>query len=236
MQSGRKAKLTNNPYKALLGCLQYLTLISRPDICFSVSLFSRFQSQPDDNHWSGLKRILRYLQGTKDLGLQYQKNKNDSALSGYADADYANNEDDRRSTSGCMFTVYGNPVSWMSKRQQIVSLSSTEAELIALCYASKEGIWLSNVMSEIGINTTPFTIHEDNIPCIKIAEEPREHQRTKHIDIKYMYIRELINSKKVKLYYIPSENQKADIFTKPLAKTKFDKMLKMIKMEGSVDI
>lgn len=212
---------TSAPFKALLGCLLYLTLMSRPDITFAVSLFSRFQSNPDDTHWTGLKRILRYLKGTRNLCLVYRRMDTEAPLAGYADADFANDEEDRRSVSGNAFTVYGNLVSWSTKRQQLVSLSSTEAELVSLCAASKEGIWLSKMLCEVGILATPFTMFEDNIPCIKIAEEPRDHQRTKHIDVKYMFIREQIQNKKIILKYVPSENQVADVFTKPLVRTKF---------------
>lgn len=222
-------KTTTEPYKELLGCLQYLTLMSRPDICVSVNILSQFQSNPGDEHWVGLKRILRYLQGTKTDRLCFTR-KDCEPLTGYADADFANDVEERKSISGNMFSIYGNMVSWSSKRQPIVTLSSTEAELVSLCNASKEGIWMSSILSEIGIPFVPFTIYEDNIPCIRISEEPREHQRTKHIDVRYMYIRDLIKEKKVKLKYIKSEDQLADFFTKPLQTTRFNNLKKMIGM------
>ena len=115
----------------------------------------------------------------------YSCHGDDEPLRGYADADFANDAEEQKSNSGYGFTVYGNIVSWSSKRQQLVTLSSTEAELVALCHASKEGIWMSHMLSEVGILTGPFTMYEDNIPCIRISEEPREHQRTKHICEKY---------------------------------------------------
>lgn len=156
-----------------------------------------------------MKRILRYLQGTKTIGLAYHRVKDVKPLIGYADADCGNDVDDRHSISGCVFTVFGNLVSWTTKKQSMVVLSSTEAELIALCAAAKE----------------------DNIPCVKIAEEPRNHQRTKHIDIRYMYIRELIRDQKVVLVYLKSEEQIADIFTKSLGPQKFHHMLHLLKLK-----
>lgn len=221
---------TEQPFKALLGCLQYLALMSRPDISAAVSILSRFQSCATDRHWSGLKRILRYLQGSKDRYLLYDAHETKTALEGYADADYGNDYEDRKSNSGHVFQVYGNVISWSTKRQPIVSLSSTEAEFISLCSAAKEGIWLSSLLGELGIRTAPFTIYEDNLPCIRIAEEPREHQRSKHIDIKYMFLRELIHEKKLKLEYVPSNEQLADLFTKPLGRQLFERMLDGLNM------
>ncbi|XP_058830228.1 voltage-gated potassium channel subunit beta-2 isoform X4 [Topomyia yanbarensis] len=188
------------------------------------------QSCPSEEHWIGLKRILRYLKGTISFRLLYHQDKDDVPLKGYADADFANDVEERRSNSGYAFTVYGNIVSWSSKRQQLVTLSSTEAELVSLCYASKEGVWMSGILREVGIQFVPFTIYEDNIPCIRIAGEPREHQRSKHIDIKYMYMKNLIKEKKMILEYIKSEEQIADLFTKPLHKTRFCKLVSSLGM------
>lgn len=206
--------------------------MSRPDISAAVSILSRFQSCATDRHWAGLKRILRYLQGTKDIYILYQTHEKTSPLMGYADADFANQFEDRRSNSGFVFFVYGNMVSWSTKRQPTVSLSSTEAEFVSLCNAAKEGIWLSTLLAELGIHSVPFTIYEDNIPCIKIAEEPREHQRTKHIDIKYMFLRELIQNKKLLIKYIPTSDQLADVFTKPLGPHNYEKIVKELGMRN----
>ena len=162
----------------------------------------------------------------------YSSHEKARALEGYADADFGNNYGDRRSNSGNLFLVYGNVVSWSTKRQPTVSLSSTEAELISLCNGTKEEIWISNLMREIGIETCPFTIYEDNIPCIRIAEEPREHQRTKHIDIKYMFIRDVIQAKKMRIQFVKSEDQLADILTKPLPRTKFEKMTSYLQLQN----
>lgn len=210
---------TQHPYKELLGCLQYLAITTRPDICAAVSALSKYQSRPSDAHWSGLKRILRYLRGTMDTCIVYQHQNNANVLIGYADADFANDEDNRKSVSGYAFQVYGNLVAWATKKQQTVSLSSSEAELIALSCAVKEGLWLTNLLRELDVDSIPLIIMEDNIPCIRYAEEPRSHQRMKHLDIKYMFIRDLIKKRELKLKFLASKEQPADAFTKGLPKS-----------------
>lgn len=150
---------------------------------------------------------------------------------GFADADFANDKDDRKSVSGYTFLVYGNLVSWSTKRQQTVSLSSTEAELIALSAAVKEGLWITNFLNELDVECIPFVIKEDNIPCIQCAEEPRSDQRMKHLDIKYLFIRETIRSGKLQLEYIPSGDQPADALTKGLPKTQFLKLFKILDVQ-----
>ena len=155
-------------------------------------------------------------------------------LIGYADADFANDEDDRKSISGYTFLVYGYLVAWATKRQQTVSLSSLEAELIALSCAVKEGVWLTNFLKELNVDSIPFIIMEDNIPCIKYADEPRSHQRMKHLDIKYMFIRELIKKGSLRLPFLPSVDQPADAFTKGLPKTQHLNLFKRlnVRIEG----
>lgn len=225
---------TNQPYKELIGCLQYLALSSRPDISAAVNILSKFQSTASDAHWSGLKRILRYLKGTSRTRIIYRKHLDSATLEGFADADYGNDPDDRKSISGYAFRLFGNLVSWSTKRQPTVSLSSTEAELISLCSATKEGLWLSNFLNELGVENLPIIIHEDNIPCIKFSEEPREHQRMKHIDIKFVFVRDLIKKGILKIKYIPSQEQPADVFTKPLPKSQCQRLFNLldVKIEG----
>ena len=230
-----KGPETNFPYRELIGSLQYLTCISRPDISVAVNILSQFQSNPSNEHWMGLKRILRYLNGTKHYRLIYQGNSKIS-LEGYADANYAGNSEDRKSTSGYIFQVFGNTISWNTKKQSTISLSSTEAELIALTHASKEALWLSSLLDEIGIESKPVTIFEDNQPCISLVHENRISQRIKHIDIKYLFIRDHIKNDNLKVKWISTENQVADIFTKPLASISFKRHVGEMKLEGGDEI
>lgn len=227
-------ELTSHPFKELLGCLQYLALVSRPDISAAVNILSKYQASPSNAHWTGLKRILRYLRGTMNTKILFSNREHSNVLLGFADADFANDIDDRKSISGNSFLVFGNLVSWSTKRQQTVSLSSTEAELISLCQAAKEGLWLTNLLNELGIESSPFIIMEDNIPCINFTEEPRSHQRMKHLDLKFMFIRELVRSRKLKIEYISTVDQPADAFTKGLPAAQHRKLLNIlnVRIEG----
>lgn len=206
---------TTMPYRELIGCLMYAMITSRPDISAAVNYFSQFQSCATDEHWKHLKRILRYLKRTLDLKLVYERDNDGDTLVGYAGADWANDVNDRKSVSGHVFQVYGSTVSWMTRKQSTVSLSSTEAEFIALSTAACEAIWIGGVLRELNVELIePITMYEDNQACIHIAEEPREHRRMKHIDVKFNHIRELIVQQQIKVKYMPTKEQLADIMTK----------------------
>lgn len=212
------------PYRELIGCITYATLTTRPDLCAATNFFSRFQSCYDEVHFQHAKRMLRYIQDTKQLKMVYRRQDNAPVLVGYADADFAGDKHDRKSTSGFVFKVYGNAVSWSSKKQPTVSLSSTEAEYIALGGAICEGKWLRGLLHELGVDCkAATTIFEDNQSTMRVAAEPREHQRMKHIDVKYNFIRESIASGEFKLKYIPTGDQTADIMTKGLGQILFIK-------------
>lgn len=212
----------NEPYRQLIGCLMYAMLGSRPDLCASISYFSRYQCNPTAEQYSYLKRVLRYVKSTIDLKLIYKRNDDTDIVRGYADADWASDTSDRKSITGYVFMVYGSTVSWLSRKQPTVSLSSTESEYIALSTAACEAIWISALLNELNINSKSTVIYEDNQACIKIAEEPREHKRMKHIDIKYNFIREVIRNGKIKIVYIPTADQLADMMTKALPRVKFE--------------
>ncbi|KAK9738940.1 Zinc knuckle [Popillia japonica] len=158
------AVIEEKPYRELVGCLSYLTLNTRPDICAAVNYYSRFQSLPTESHWKGLKRILRYLCGTMNLGLFYGKTEK-NILVGYADSDWAS-DTSRKSTTGYLFKVFGSTVCWQTKKQSSIALSSTEAEYVALAMAATEFVWLKNLLKEFNIETGVVTIYEDNQSCI----------------------------------------------------------------------
>lgn len=223
----KKGEINQNcdaPYRELIGCLTYATLTTRPDLCAATSYFSRFQSCFGFDHYTHAKRILRYINGSMNLKMIYKKNLNAAPLVGYVDADWAGDKNDRKSTSGYVFKIFGNTVSWCSRNQQTVSLSSTEAEYVALASGICEATWLQSLLIELGITFGEATIiHEDNQSCIRVAEEPKEHKRMKHIDVKYNFIRDSIASGKFKLKYIPTGDQIADIMTKGLNRNVFEK-------------
>ena len=171
-------------YQMAIGCLTYVTTVSRPDLSAAVGVLSKFMSKPGTEHWQGVKRVMRYIQGTLKYGLLFTADGTDNKLTGYSGADWGRDVSTRRSTSGYVFQIQGNTVSWCSKRQVCVAKSTTEAEYMALSIACQESIWLRRLLSDIQVNQqSPSTIYEDNIGAIELPKNPKFHNRTKHIDI-----------------------------------------------------
>ncbi|XP_074356626.1 secreted RxLR effector protein 161-like [Apium graveolens] len=215
-------KVDNTLYKQIVGSLMYLTT-TRPDRMYSVSLISRYMENPTKMHLLATKRILRYLQGTRDFGLFYQKGEKD--LFGFTDSDYAGDQDDRRSTSGYVFMLGTTAVSWSSKKQPIVNLSTTEAEFIAATACACQAIWLRRILEELQVKQVKATtIFCDNNSAIKLSRNPVLHGRSKHIDVKYYFLRYLSNDGTIELVYCRTEDQVADIQTKPLKVATFVKL------------
>ena len=208
------------PFKELVGSLLYLVTCTRPDIAHAVSIASR-TSKPTTVHWQLLKRILRYLKGTTDIGIRFRWEKAPELL-GYSDADYANDSETRKSTTGyCIF--YGStPVAWRCQLQKIVSLSTTEAEYISGCDLVKELMPLREMMLEMRqINDKPLRVLIDNQSTVKIARDEGGQQRTKHIDVREKWLTEKHTMNMIDVQHITGDKQAADILTKPLHKTKF---------------
>ena len=179
---------------------------------------------PTEIHLLAAKRILRYLQGTRDFGLFYKKGEK-SDLFGFTDSDYAGDQDDRRSTSGYVFMLGTGAVSWSSKKQPIVTLSTTEAEFVAATACACQAIWLKKLLEELQFKEDkPTLIYCDNSSAIKLSKNPVLHGRSKHIDVKYHFLRDLTNDGVINLVYCRSEDQVADIQTKPLKLATFVKL------------
>uniref|UniRef100_A0AAV1TQC8 Integrase catalytic domain-containing protein n=1 Tax=Peronospora matthiolae TaxID=2874970 RepID=A0AAV1TQC8_9STRA len=207
------------PFREAVGALMHLTTATRPDIAYAVSFVSRFMEKPQEEHWVAVKRIFRYLQGTKMHGICYKPSAK-IAFRGYSDADWAGDLADRKSTSGYVFMLLGAPVSWGSKKQPSVSLSTSEAEYIALSLAIQKGKWINRLLCEIMAAANEegpeLVIREDNQSCIKMTKNPVNHGRAKHIDIKYHHIRDEVKRGEVKLEYCETTLMLADIMTKGL--------------------
>uniref|UniRef100_A0AAV1V4E9 Integrase catalytic domain-containing protein n=1 Tax=Peronospora matthiolae TaxID=2874970 RepID=A0AAV1V4E9_9STRA len=207
------------PFREAVGALMHLTTATRPDIAYAVSFVSRFMEKPQEEHWVAVKRIFRYLQGTKMHGICYKPSAKID-FRGYSDADWAGDLADRKSTSGYVFMLLGAPVSWGSKKQPSVSLSTSEAEYIALSLAIQEGKWINRLLCEIMAAANEegpeLVIREDNQSCIKMTKNPVNHGRAKHIDIKYHHIRDEVKRGEVKLEYCETTLMLADIMTKGL--------------------
>ena len=220
-------------YQSAVGSLMYLATRTRPDIAYAVGMCARFSAEPLNQHWTAVKRILRYLKGTVNFGLQYKQTA-EHELVGYSDADWAGDLNDRKSTSGYVFILSGAAVSWKSSKQGCVALSTAEAEYMALASATQEAIWMSRLVCEFTndvCNANPVKIFEDNQSAICIAKNHQQHGRTKHIDIKYHFTREHVAMKNIELVYCQSKEMIADVFTKPLNGPLFKRMCSMLGMQ-----
>ena len=206
-------------YRGMIGSLLYLTT-SRPDICLAVGVCARYQAKPKTSHMLAVKRIIKYMNGTVNLGLYYTKDTTRS-LMGYCDADWAGSLEDRRSTSGGCFFMGNNMVSWHSKIQNSVSLSTAEAEYIALGSCCTQLMWMTQMAEDYGMISDSLLILCDNQSAISIAKNPVQHSHTKHIDIRHHFIRELVEAKLIVIDHVGTEHQLADLFTKPLDFNRF---------------
>ncbi|PNY10358.1 retrotransposon-related protein, partial [Trifolium pratense] len=209
-------------YRSMIGSLLYLTA-SRPDIMFAVGVCARYQASHKMSHLAQVKRIFKYVNDTCNYGILYSHTE-DSTLVGYCDADWAGSVDDRKSTSGACFFLGNNLVSWFSKKQNSVSLSTAEAEYIAAGSSCSQLLWMRQMLSEYNVEQNVMTLYCDNLSAINISKNPIQHSRTKHIDIRHHFIRDLVEEKIVTLEHIASEEQLADIFTKALDANQFEKL------------
>jgi len=218
-------------YQSAVGALLYLSTKTRPDIAYCVSNVAKFSSLPTVEHWTAVKRILRYLKGTENLGIAYRRN-NFESCSGYADADWAGDRTDRRSTSGYCFKLNGGLISWRSNKQTCVALSTAEAEYVALAAAAQEAAWLRTLFTGLKFcNGDAIVINEDNQAAIYLSKDSRNHPKTKHISIKYHFVRDMIEREEISVKYCPTTGMLADIFTKTMPAAKFVKLRDMIGME-----
>ena len=221
--------------RSAIGCLLYAAMATRPDLAFVVSYLSRFQDKGGRTLFQSIKKVFRYLSGTSNLCLHYERVKEEKlSLHGYSDADWGNDPIDRRSTCGYLFYVCNSLVSWGSKKQAAIALSSTEAEYYALSLAASEGQFLLKILNDFNSEVSRFTIFEDNLSTIKIAQSP-DQRRLKHIDIRYHYIKDLVKNQVVNLEYVSTADQFADLLTKPLNSTKFSRLRRNLCLKEAVE-
>lgn len=223
---GEAVDATN--FKSLVGGLRYL-VHTRPDIAFSVGIVSRYMERPTKLHLEAVKRIMRYVKGTMHYGLVYSEDGRNNFLNGFSDSDLAGQLDDRRSTSGMVFYLNDSVVTWVSQKQRCVALSSCEAEFMAAAAAACQAIWLRNVLSQITSKSVgPVVLCIDNRSAIDLAKNPVFHGRSKHIDVRYHFIRECVERGEVILKHVKTNEQRADILTKALVKNKFEDMRRLL--------
>jgi hypothetical protein len=214
------------PYKEAIGSLMYPSCITRPDISFVVSDAARWSKRPRRSHWTAIKRILRYLKGTVSMGIAYYGDPaTDLVVVGYGDADFANDPIDRKLRTRVIITLGNGAIIWSSKRQPCIAQSTTEAELIAANETCREAAWLQNLLNSINVvQEEPTLIFCDNQPSIKMIKNPGEHATTKHVDIRFLWIKEKIDDKTVKVEYLHTKNQIADILTKGIPRESFNRL------------
>ncbi|GJR16117.1 putative RNA-directed DNA polymerase [Tanacetum coccineum] len=218
-------------YKQMVGCMMYLSA-TRPDLMFVISLLSRYMANPTEQHMAAMKRVLRYIKGILELGIFYKRGGSKSLVA-YSDSDYACDLDSRRSTSGYVCFLSDVAIAWLSKRQPIVTLSTTEAEFVVATSCVCQVIWMRWVFECISSPlNTGTTIYCDNMSTIKLSKNPIMHNRSKHIDARYYFLRDLVNEGTIELSYCNTLVQAADIMTKPL---KLEVCLAKVTVTGTGD-
>ncbi|KAL2253784.1 UNVERIFIED_CONTAM: Retrovirus-related Pol polyprotein from transposon TNT 1-94 [Sesamum indicum] len=204
-------KMSKIPYSNVIGSIMFLMVCTRPDVAYAISCLSRYMSNPGPPHWEALKWLLRYLRGSENVGIKFSKHSAHAHLIGYVDSNYANDRDSRKSTTSYMFTFCNSCISWKSQLQHIVALSTTEAEYIATTEAFKEALWLSGLLNEIGFLKEKPVIFSDSQSAIQLCKNPVFHDRTKHIDVRYHFIRDIVGKNEIKLEKISSDENPADM-------------------------
>jgi len=207
-------------YSEVLGGLLYLSCCTRPDICYAVNTLARYMTKPTVRHFELLKGIVRYLKGTTDMGIVY--GVSESTVKGFTDADFAGCKDTRRSRSGMVFVSCGGAVHWASKLQALVTLSTAESEYVAGAYAAREAVWIGRVAVELHLIDLPsIELVCDNQSALHMAHNPSDTSRTKHIEIRYHFLRQCVQSGVIQLNFVPTADNIADVFTKGLPRDKF---------------
>ncbi|KAE8189875.1 hypothetical protein CF328_g6145 [Tilletia controversa] len=204
-------------YAQRVGCLKWIAATTRADLIFTANALGRFESAPTEEHFALTTQAFRYLRKTADHKLTYRAGRNpDAPLVGFCDADYANDVDTRRSTTGFVYYLFGNPVTWSSRLQPTVALSTTEAEYMALCEGLREGLWIKTLLGELGLwPGGAVKLFTDNEGCRSLATNPHDHRRTKHIDVLYRAVRESVEMGKLTVERVDTKENPSDVCTKP---------------------
>jgi len=219
------------PYSQAVGALMYLAIATRPDIAYSVGVLARFNKNPGMQHWKAVKHLFRYLKGTLDYTLTYSASSPPSSelFSTYSDADHGGNPDNGRSTSGYIVKMGNGAISWSSRLQGFVALSTTEAEYVAATSAGQEIIWLRNLLTELGYKfNSPSSLYIDNRSALSVAKNPEHHGRMKHLDLRFYWLRDEVEKGIINPIHLRTDEMPADIMTKALGRIKVGEMVKLI--------
>ncbi|KAJ1043916.1 hypothetical protein NDA10_005320 [Ustilago hordei] len=206
-------------YPVIVGKLLWVANSTRPDLSLTVGILARHMREPSQEHYQAAQRVLRYLESTRQVGLVYRASESQESLVAHSDANWASDATiQRRSTSGSVALVYGNPVAWKSATQKCVSLSAVEAEFIAATEATREVLFLKQLLRSIGIATGTPTVYSDNTGCIQVSKDPAQHWKLKHIDTKYHFVRNNVQEGRVQIKYVDTTRNLADVLTKPIGR------------------
>jgi len=221
-------RMNVSEFQQAIGSLMYAMIFTRPDIAFTVGKLSQSMSDPAEHHGHALKHLFRYLKSTAHQKLRYSPGGAHKHFVVYSDADWAGDKTDRKSVSGSIVMFYGGPISWSSKKQRSVATSSCESEYIALASCAKQGQWIAQIFRDmsygkyVGKNHHMVHMLGDNQGAIALTKNPQLHERSKHIDVCYHFIRDLVEQKRCNITFIPTVDMIADGMTKPLARVKFE--------------
>ena len=219
-----RVRMSRVPYALAIGSIMYARMCTRPDVSYALRVTSRYQADPGESHWTTVKNILKYLKRTKDMFLVYG-GEDELRVKGYTDASYLTDSDDSRSQSGYVFVMNGGAVSWKSSKKEMVVASTTDAEYIAASEAAKEAVWIRNFLMALGVvqgASNPLDVYCDNNGAIAQAKEPRQHQKNKHILMRYHLIRQFVDEGDIKLCKIHTDANVTDSLTKPLSQPKHE--------------
>ncbi|KAH9673800.1 hypothetical protein KPL70_018239 [Citrus sinensis] len=214
-----RKEMSRVPYASAVGSLMFAMICTRPDIAQAVGAVSRYMGNPGGEHWIAVNRVLRYIRGTSDVALCY--GGSEFTVRGYVDSDFARDLDKRKSTTGYVFTLTEAAVSWVSKLQIVVALSTTEVEYMAATQACKEAIWIQRLLEELGHGQEKISVFCDSQSALHIARNPAFHSRTKHIGVQYHFVREVVEDGNVDLQKIHTKENLVDVLTKPINTDKF---------------
>ena len=224
-------------YQSATGSIMFAMLCTRPDIAFSVAVLSKYAHNPTPTHHEGVIRVLQYLKDTAHLGITYTGEPSltdEPQLLGHCDADWAADRDERKSITGYAFMLCGGAISWQAKKQTTVALSTVEAEYMAVTAGAKEALWWRDQLSGLGFDVTQATtLHSDSKGCISLSKNPEHYANTKHIDLRYHFIRDhVVNKRTVHLQYINTTAMAADVLTKALSRDRHQAAVELLGMQA----
>ena len=226
------SEMQQYPYISVVGSLMYLALTTWPDIAYAAGVLARFNSNPGPTHWQAAKHVLRYLKGTVEQKLVYRPSDTPEPFVTYSDADHGGNPDNGKSTGGYVVKIGTGAVSWSSKLQSLVALSTTEAEHISAVEAGKEILWMRQLMGELGYSICgPSVLRMDNQSAIAVSKNPEHHGKMKHLSLRLFWLRDAVQDGLIAPSFVATQNMAADIFTKALDRMKLKKCARMLGLE-----